>query len=627
MDDASLEGGGIYDKEQAEAMRLLESVRQAEKLIKEVDFGQEEGRVRTGVHDFLPGDVVGGELLTKEVRVLREQTQLQADVVQENERKYQQRTAMESNRAARHAHAARNLSAVALQRTIRGWAVRVAYITGRHVTSSFIWQRPSLSPTSGPPMVDGGASFNMGKEDRLLPALHTSQSAPLLPQTDMSSPLRSGSSESVRAAARRQARDGFAVASDWGSEDGSESVRSDMGDFDTPSGGGGQSQVSRFRQSQSLKSFKKPGAPRLFLSDGAPNPGLRHTIRNAIRVSRFDSVSTILASAPPEAGGGGRPSGGNVPTPQSGLVQDRDTMVSMPVSKNLKKIKKGKKGKTGDTTKGMPVVYNISDAGFAGGGGQAVAAGPSPHTNGSSKPKPKKEICFACWSANKGMTCEMHEPTNPHMIRAQDSALMCNNWVCDILRRRYRAEEIQEVFAKQESSLRYDKTRKQFVTVVEARHPIYRAVQANIAKVNFTMERKLHVRSWFRSFIENLRAGNVAKAKQSSAPAMLKFKIALTNNGYVRRYTKQCFQEHPLPPVTKILEDVPYDFYTIRTKQTRFEICVDPEPPNRMLIHAPIPKPVILYNMREYVRPAPRVCAVPDPAFQSVLPTPIANKV
>ena len=38
--------------------------------------------------------------------------------------------------------------------------------------------------------------------------------------------------------------------------------------------------------------------PRLFLPDGSPDIKLRDTVRNALRVSRFDSVSTLLASGP-----------------------------------------------------------------------------------------------------------------------------------------------------------------------------------------------------------------------------------------------------------------------------------------------------------------------------------------
>ena len=44
-------------------------------------------------------------------------------------------------------------------------------------------------------------------------------------------------------------------------------------------------------------------------------------------------------------------------------------------------------------------------------------------------------------------------------LKNQESKLMCKNWDLGVMRRRYRAEEIQEIFAKSSSSLRYDHLR------------------------------------------------------------------------------------------------------------------------------------------------------------------------
>ena len=73
--------------------------------------------------------------------------------------------------------------------------------------------------------------------------------------------------------------------------------------------------------------------------------------------------------------------------------------------------------------------------------------------------------------------CDMHEEDDNAPDDGRDeSILMCGNWNVHALRRRYRAEELQEVFAKAVSSLRWDLNRKQFVTVIECRHPIYRMI-------------------------------------------------------------------------------------------------------------------------------------------------------
>ena len=99
-----------------------------------------------------------------------------------------------------------------------------------------------------------------------------------------------------------------------------------------------------------------------------------------------------------------------------------------------------------------------------------------------------KEVCFNCWSAGRGKKCMLHNmdkvsecpqctdltikvevvvtSTSPPfcpLLQKQDgnpikisgeSQLMCQNWDLSVLRRRYRSEEIQEIFAKSASSLR-----------------------------------------------------------------------------------------------------------------------------------------------------------------------------
>jgi uncharacterized protein (DUF1499 family) len=48
----------------------------------------------------------------------------------------------------------------------------------------------------------------------------------------------------------------------------------------------------------------------------------------------------------------------------------------------------------------------------------------------------------------------MRQDGNVIVNRNGESRLMCKNWDLGVMRRRYRAEEIQEIFAKSASSLR-----------------------------------------------------------------------------------------------------------------------------------------------------------------------------
>ncbi|KAF4316956.1 hypothetical protein BBO99_00006363 [Phytophthora kernoviae] len=138
-------------------------------------------------------------------------------------------------------------------------------------------------------------------------------------------------------------------------------------------------------------------------------------------------------------------------------------------------------------------------------------------------------------NASNGRQCDLHQDPKDvnRKVRATESALMCANWELDQLRRKYRAEEIQEIFMKQRASLRYDKKTKQYVTVIECRHPMYRALENLNTTWNKTMRRKLHTRSWFRSFLEQLRSDRLPKVlgggEKAGNPRV--HSISQTNNG------------------------------------------------------------------------------------------------
>ena len=66
---------------------------------------------------------------------------------------------------------------------------------------------------------------------------------------------------------------------------------------------------------------------------------------------------------------------------------------------------------------------------------------------------------------------------------------------------------ITQVFAKTSSSLRYDKNRRQFVTVLESRHPLYRGLFDALAHHNERVRRLKRAKVWLRSIMEIVRVG------------------------------------------------------------------------------------------------------------------------
>ncbi|KAG2521774.1 hypothetical protein JM16_006136 [Phytophthora kernoviae] len=161
-------------------------------------------------------------------------------------------------------------------------------------------------------------------------------------------------------------------------------------------------------------------------------------------------------------------------------------------------------------------------------------------------------------NASNGRQCDLHQDPKDvnRKVRATESALMCANWELDQLRRKYRAEEIQEIFMKQRASLRYDKKTKQYVTVIECRHPMYRALENLNTTWNKTMRRKLHTRSWFRSFLEQLRSDRLPKVlgggekAGNRPPSLFKLKTTLQNTRWCTKYSESVNEFHPKAPVT-----------------------------------------------------------------------------
>ncbi|CAK4127611.1 unnamed protein product [Aphanomyces euteiches] len=387
-------------------------------------------------------------------------------------------------------------------------------------------------------------------------------------------------------------------------------------------------------QSQSKNSRSSPGNATeeemvdwmddaaLFLADGSKNSKLRDTIRDALKISKFDSVSALLTSSisfNAKRAKYRRSSSSMASSPSSSPVSREvvlgkkpDTYMVAVVARDTATAKKKKKPlKSSQRLR----IRDVADDGF-------IANDEDPQVAQTSRQKsPTKPTsnmqCFACWSAIKGCLCEEHrDPFDNRPRPASESALMCSNWDIDQLRRKYRAEEIQEIFMKANSSLRYDKQRKSYITVIEQRHPIYRVVEATLTAFNKTMRRKLHTRSWFRSFLEQLRLGRVPHA---SPPSLLKLRDTLRNGKWCESYSASVVQFHPKAPVTS------KSFSPIPSAET---IAIDPSAPELCywVLKTECPVPKVLYQPRKYELLPRRCIPMPQPSFLDQIPLPVPNR-
>ncbi|KAF0720234.1 Aste57867_472 [Aphanomyces stellatus] len=365
----------------------------------------------------------------------------------------------------------------------------------------------------------------------------------------------------------------------------------------------------------------------LFLADGSKNNKLRDTIRDALKISKFDSVSALLTSSisfNAKRAKYHRPD--SLTTSSSSAVsrdivlgRKPDTFMVAVLAKDSGNLK-GKKQR-GSKHKERLRIRDVADSGFMPPDGDGAPKSPGSKSPARTISSPTKDAtpkqCFACWSAIKGCLCEEHrDPFDNRPRPASESALMCSNWEIDQLRRKYRAEEIQEIFMKANSSLRYDKQRKAYITIIECRHPIYRAVEAMLTIFNKTMRRKLHTRAWFRSYIEQLRLGRVA---HTSPPSLLKLRDTLRNGKWCQSYSDSVVQFHPKAPVTQ------KSFSPIPTHET---IAIDPATPDfrHWVLKTECPVPKILYQPRKYELLPRRCIPMPQPSFLDQIPLPVPNR-
>jgi hypothetical protein len=324
-----------------------------------------------------------------------------------------------------------------------------------------------------------------------------------------------------------------------------------------------------------------PDDIRLFKADGTASNQLRHTISTALSGNKFDSVPTLLASSL---------SDNNYyydSRPQSSFRERAPSIVSVVGGKN-RPLKKS----TSSTISAVNPVslssLSLRDVKYAG-----SESNPKP----SSEIDPEKEVCFNCWSAGEGMKCTIHAKQGSSNSIGQ-SVSVCSNWDVSYLRRKYRAEEIQEVFSAQSETLVFNKSQQQFSTQQEPKHPIYRLVNQHVARLNFTYQRRQNTKIWLKSFISKLKEGTFNNNRSAQSAKVLCFRGTENNMAQVHQLSREMADKLPKAPVTGT---------TMREKLGREQVLVEHvvnvdgnDKTCQLVVVGPAPVPQALYRPRKY---------------------------
>lgn len=347
----------------------------------------------------------------------------------------------------------------------------------------------------------------------------------------------------------------------------------------------------------------------LLAPDGSFKPQLRDTIRQALSQSRFDSVSTVLVDERWQTENDEKK---NSETLQS---KTKRTLVD-PSRKPMTAIMSINKQKAGAGVKLKKTDGNddeIDERASSRGEVANLTLKSVDHAGFEIPSNTKPEnMCFGCWSAGSTKQCALHLDINEKKSKSQ-SMLLCRNWELAIMRRRYRSEEIQEVFMKKASSLRYDNKRKKFISVTEQRHPIYRSVSSLLQHFNDRSMLLMKTIRWMKSFAEEIRMGKVKPQRTAEKSRLLRLKHSVAQWGEVNKYTTGVIQLLPIAPTTG------YSWpERIGMEQYLFE---HPDPSLGMevqlIIAPPTPTPIKLYEHRVYHLVAPKSIPMPHPMYSS----------
>ena len=118
------------------------------------------------------------------------------------------------------------------------------------------------------------------------------------------------------------------------------------------------------------------------------------------------------------------------------------------------------------------------------------------------------------------------------------------------MRKRHRAEEIQEIFLRKKSSLRFNSRHKKFVSIIEQKHQIYREVSQTVERCNVRFCTRLRTKKWMFSLVDELRKGNIAPRRSKIIVARIKAIRSAKSHTQVKNYLKTVLLLLPIAPIT-----------------------------------------------------------------------------
>lgn len=352
----------------------------------------------------------------------------------------------------------------------------------------------------------------------------------------------------------------------------------------------------------------------LFLPDGSANINLRDTVRQALRVTRFDSVSTIMAHSTnvlkqnnsnnnQEGLGATRRKNnlGSVGNYELGPLRHKAKELLLAANfagknkKNKRSSKRSANIGSGDCKLdelGRPrSLRDVSYGGFT----TSSVLGAENDASLLQQMKKPDNVCFGCWSSGQGNQCAMHKTAvNDGSMSGIQSMLICRNWNLGALRYNYRSEEKQEVDSANRASLRWDAERQRFVVTYVSKHAIYRASNGVMERYDHGYALLRKWRAWVRSLVEDIRLGRAGY--RTNKPSLLRLRKTLLNNAGVVKFTIQITKDIPVAPTTA----------TCDMSFNNDRVAMDPDFPtnlNRRLIVEVVPQPAMLFQARAYDMP------------------------
>lgn len=238
-------------------------------------------------------------------------------------------------------------------------------------------------------------------------------------------------------------------------------------------------------------------------------------------------------------------------------------------------------------------------------------------------------LCFACWSSGN-RTCFLHSKiTSSSKLRPSESMLLCRNWDLNVLTRRYRSEDMQEIFLKRNSSLRYDNKRKKFTTVEEYKHVIYRLLKNALRQGNYSGYIINKTKKWLMSIVEVI-SSNKGLIQSSDSTTAYSNKVSTlvdlildnkdttgiskrTENN-IKRLETLCHR------MRQHLSNPPTTGYTLAERNHMVKYLYQEYDPTlgklvELINILPFPSTEKLYTPREYPLPIPRAIPMPIPSY------------